>query len=74
MKKQAETEAVMIGDMKWQVGEDVEQSVESEVKKEMFFFKEIQQDVIKLEDKQNKENVPKNVVQFSSEEAEMERE
>ena len=33
MKKQAETEAVMIADMEWKVGEGVEQSLESEVKK-----------------------------------------
>ena len=42
MKKQAEIEAVM----KEQVGEGVEQSLKSAVKKEMFFDEEIQQDVI----------------------------
>ena len=40
----------------------------------MFFDKEIQQDVIELEDKQNKENVPEDLVRLSSEKAEIKEE
>ena len=79
MKKQAEIEAVMIGDMEGQVGEGVEQSLESElnkeifyakVKEEMFFNEEIQQNIIEPVDKPFKENIPQDVGELSSEEKE----
>ena len=75
IKRQAEIEAVMIEDMKRQVGEGVEQSLESEVNKyifyvevneEMFFDEESQQDVIEPEDKPFKENAPKDMGDLSS--------
>ena len=37
----------------------------------MLFDKEIQQDVIEPEDKRNKENVPEDVIELSSEKAEI---
>ena len=43
--------------MKEQVREGIEQSLESEVKKEMFFDEENQKDVIEPENKSIKENV-----------------
>ena len=68
IKKQAEIEAVMIEGMKKQVGDSVEQCLESEVNEEMFFDEEIQQNVIESVDKPFKENIFQDVGELSSEE------
>ena len=81
IKKQTENEAVMIDDVGGQVGEGIEQFLESEVNKDMFYaevnkniFSDegIQQDVIEPKDKAFKENVPQDVGELFSEEEEAE--
>ena len=73
MKKQAEIEAVIIEYMKGQVWEGAEQSLESEVNKEifnaevneeMFFDEEIQQDIIEQVYKSFKENIPQDISNY----------